>query len=361
MSDREALERACEHLRERTAAWDDLRERRVLGRIEAELARTSERRRRGPWPWLAAAAMVLITAGWWRVRTDPVVPEIATVGVEESGAPATAPAPAIPSVRAPTLVLADGSVVTLESGAEVDLRHQSAERIAIDQRSGRVHYEVRPGLPRAFVIAAGDVEVRVVGTAFWIARDAARVRVTVEHGRVAVARAGASATLLGAGDELEIDVAAPVVAASVPAVASDAPRPPPRRRASEPVAKPTLEQLLAEADDARARGDATRAAARLRELVDRFADDPRAYAACFQLGKVERGRGRHTQAAAAFARAVVLAPSGSLSEDARAEAALSWSDAGRSDRARAAGDEYLARYPDGAHVARVRRMLDRLP
>ncbi len=371
MSEDGALERACRDLRARTPAWDDLRERRVLGRIEAQIDVTRAARRSiaaRAMPWVAAAALIMLCLTGWVLLRSLTTPEMASVTVADDIVAVTpSNPPAIPAVAAPALVLADGSVVSLGASAEVNLREQAANRIVIEHRSGRVHYDVRPGLPRAFVVAAADVEVTVVGTAFWIARDAGRVRVTVEHGRVEVARAGTSPTVLTAGDELELTLgpdqaAAPRVPAPDPAGSSRVSARP-RRRAPEPsaTARPTLDDLLAAADDARARGDATRAAALLQELVDRFSEDPRAYGPCFQLGKVERIRGRHSAAATAFARAVGLAPSGSLSEDARAEAALSWFDAGRFDRARAAADDYLGRYPDGAHVARVRRMLDQLP
>jgi TolA-binding protein len=91
--------------------------------------------------------------------------------------------------------------------------------------------------------------------------------------------------------------------------------------------------------------------------VSRYPRDPRAYSASFQLGKVQRGRGLHAAAAQAFASCVRRAPKGALAEDARAEAAASFSAAGQDDKARKAAEAYLAQYPAGTHAERMRQLL----
>ena len=48
---------------------------------------------------------------------------------------------------------------------------------------------------------------------------------------------------------------------------------------------------------------------------------------------------------------------GALAEDARAEEAASWADAGQSERATAAAIEYLQYYPTGVHAIRMRRLV----
>jgi tetratricopeptide (TPR) repeat protein len=87
----------------------------------------------------------------------------------------------------------------------------------------------------------------------------------------------------------------------------------------------------------------------------------RVYTALFQLAKVERGRGRHAIAADLFRSVVARDPNGSLAEDARAEAAVSWFSAGQHDQARAAARESLEKHPSGTHASRMQRLLDRMP
>ena len=201
--------------------------------------------------------------------------------------------------------------------------------------------------------AATGIEVRVVGTIFTVTVDeeASRVGVQVERGLVEVDN-GARVAELGPGDSLGLDIEDELVLVD--------PDPLPSRPAARPTA-PSIETLLADADAARARGDLSRAASALGELVRRHPKDPRAYSAHFQLGKVERARGRHAAAAAAFVRCWKHSPRGALAEDARAESAVSWKAAGRADRARTAAEEYLRHHPSGTHRARMQALLAELP
>ncbi|HWB77922.1 MAG TPA: tetratricopeptide repeat protein, partial [Nannocystaceae bacterium] len=286
-------------------------------------------------------------------------PGLAALAGDEPAA--TASLPGIPPVAAPAIALADGSVATLYDGASLELRAQTDDEIRIDQIGGRVHYEVVPELPRTFVVEAAGVQVQVVGTAFWVAHEPAHVRVTVEHGRVRVNRLGdATQAELGPGDELRLEQVddEPVIDTG------DDESTRPRTRTKKPTKsdpRATVDELLARADAAAAARDTVGAIAALREIVDDHPNDPHAYSSAFKLGKLERARGRHAAAAAAFGSAARRSPSGTLSADARAEAAIAWFDAGQHDKARAAGEDYLERHPSGEHVARIQRMLDRLP
>lgn len=365
------IERAREDMLARSAAWDDLRERRVLGRIEAELDARRGARAGGARRFvLALSATVAVAAAllaFWIVRApavQQVAPSFAAIGL---------PSPAI----AGTLALPDGSVATLHDGALVDMRVATDAQIRLEQTGGRVHYDVVPGLARAFTVVAGDVEVHVVGTAFWISHDGAHVGVTVEHGRVRVARkSGSLVAELGAGEELRVETGVVAQREPVDEIATidpDAiedesePRRPrarkPAKAAAEPVA-PAIEsadELQTRADEARRRGDSAAAAEALRALIDHHPKDVRVYTALFTLAKVERARGHHATAAALFEKVVARDPNGALAEDARAEAASSWSSAGRQDDAREAANDYLAKHPAGAHVGRMQRLLAKLP
>ncbi len=378
-----AVERALDELRAREPAWDLLRERRALARIEAALD-AAPRRDAAPRGWRPAmvAAVAAVAAAVWLLlwlrpaATAETEPDAGTaLAAEFAPEPVVLPiaTPSIPSVTAPTLALADGSIATLHDGARVELAMQSTTAIRVQQSSGRVHYEVRPGLPRTFVVEADGVEVTVVGTAFWITREPAAVRVTVEHGHVRVARTGAAEVAdLHAGDELRLELAittAAVASVDLPPVArvdrsrrAAKPAPAPVPPTSPEVAPaPGVDALLATADAALARGDRAAAAAALDAIVREHGDDPHAYGAAFQLGKIERARGRHRAAAAAFLAATRKSPGGALSEDARAEAALELFEAGDLERARAAAADYLAHHPGGVHVARVEAMRAQLP
>jgi transmembrane sensor len=363
------IDEATRALRAREPAWDPLRERRVLARVEAELDARGGRPRRFRLPALGLALAGVAALAVLALRPSeptplalPALEFIAALGDDAVAEPSAVPG--IPSLPAPAIALVDGSVATLYDGAALELRSHTESEIRIDQRGGRVHYEVRPDLPRSFEVDADGVRIQVVGTAFWVAYEPEHVRVTVEHGRVRVGRGDEPALAeLTAGDELRLergvdDVATPADASRA-RMASRARKP--SRATMQGVSLPGVDELLARADAAAAARDSAGAIAALREIVERHGNDPQAYSSAFRLGKLERARGRHADAAEAFTAAVRHSPSGTLSADARAEAAIAWSDAGRPERARAAGDDYLARHPDGSHVDRVRRMLARLP
>ncbi len=369
----------------REAAWDPLRERRVLGRVEAELDRQRHRtvgRRRVVLAAVALAALLIAVLSWpVRDGAEGVTALVPDAPVESTPMVALAEPPAIPELSRAAIALGDGSIATLHDGARIGLRTSSATAIEIEQSVGRVHYEVRPGLPRSFAVVAADIRVVVVGTAFWVTREADAVRVTVEHGRVEIHRSapprpdattGALAAEapsvrvaeLGAGDELRVGLGSVVVE---PTAAATSPARPPRTPTASPrprkvtATRRDVATLLGVADAARGRGDLIAAAAVLREIVEAHDEDPRAYGSAFQLGKVERARGRHADAARAFAAAARHSPAGALTDDARAEAAVSWFDAGDTDAAARAAADYLTRHPDGVHAARVERMLARIP
>lgn len=103
-----------------------------------------------------------------------------------------AAAPAVPSVAsarvaAPaTQTLPDGSVAELATGAELAVEFSAAERRLVLRR-GAAHFAVRKDAARPFLVVAGDVQVRAVGTAFAVEVSAQAVDVVVTEGRVAVA------------------------------------------------------------------------------------------------------------------------------------------------------------------------------
>lgn len=133
-----------------------------------------------------------------------------------------------------TQTLPDGTRVDLASGAAITVEFTAGSagprRVALGR--GRVHFAVAKDPARPFVVDAGGVEVRAVGTAFTVDLDARAVDVLVTEGRVAIAqpvatgagsRAAAVPTLVEAGSRVIVDR---VVAAPAPAeVAASAAEP----------------------------------------------------------------------------------------------------------------------------------------
>jgi transmembrane sensor len=81
------------------------------------------------------------------------------------------------------LPLPDGSVVTINSGSNVTVAMAERTR-AIELAEGEAWFEVAKDARRPFVVAAGDVRVRAVGTAFSVRRRESGVEVQVTEGVV---------------------------------------------------------------------------------------------------------------------------------------------------------------------------------
>jgi transmembrane sensor len=86
-----------------------------------------------------------------------------------------------------TVDLTDGSILLLNSGTEVDVEYVADER-RVNLRRGEVHFSVAKDEARPFIVAAGSIKVRAVGTAFNVKRDHAAIEVIVTEGKVRVSR-----------------------------------------------------------------------------------------------------------------------------------------------------------------------------
>jgi transmembrane sensor len=119
--------------------------------------------------------------------------------------------------------LPDGSIVELKAGAEISVDFGAdgpgARRVAL--LHGEAHFQVSKNPARPFVVEAGGMEFRAVGTAFSVAVASDSVKMLVTEGRVAVARepsqnlpaavaedgmAGQASVLVGVGERVVIDV-----------------------------------------------------------------------------------------------------------------------------------------------------------
>lgn len=123
------------------------------------------------------------------------------------------PPPAVSDVRYTTTPagyerarLDDGSTLELNAATAVRVRFTSAERHASIE-AGEAHFEVAHDEARPFIVTAGDVAVRAVGTAFNVRyAGEEEIEVTVTEGKVRIGQAGpassvaASALLVKAGE-----------------------------------------------------------------------------------------------------------------------------------------------------------------
>lgn len=285
---------------------------------------------------------------------------------------------------------ADGSIAELSgTGSEVHLDQQTAELVSSTVVSGRARFDVVHNHERTFEVHAGDVKVRVLGTAFVVERTGSGAHVSVERGRVRVSWPGGE-VLLGVGEggdfpppqatpEPETS-AVPVEALDLEAPSADAPvedapaavahpwRDLARhgeyakafaalRRTPNDVREEPADLLLA-ADVARLSSHPAQAVAPLRRVCERYSKDPRAPVAAFTLGRVLLDElGRASEAATAFDLATRLWPSGPLASDALAREAEALKRAGNTAQAHAVAEKYLAQHPGGRHAAALRAML----
>ena len=129
-------------------------------------------RRRIHWlaPTLVAAAALLAVAFLWWQET-PATPELSPVA----------------AIELKRRILEDGSSVELNHGAVVTTEFSAAERRAILVR-GEALFTVAKDPSRPFIVRAGSVDVRAVGTAFSVRLDPTAVEVLVTEGRVGVER-----------------------------------------------------------------------------------------------------------------------------------------------------------------------------
>ena len=282
---------------------------------------------------------------------------------------------------------ADGSVAELTStGAVVHLDQQTPVFVSSTVVSGRARFDVMHNQARTFEVHAGDVTVRVLGTAFVVERSGSGAHVSVERGRVRVAWPGGQ-ILLGvgeAGDFPPPQAAAEPESSAVPVEALDIEAPSAEPAGAEPrvvwrdfarrgqyaqafaalrgtpndVREEPADLLLA-ADVARLSSHPAQAVAPLRRVCERYAKDARAPVAAFTLGRVLLDDlGRAGEAASAFELAARLWPSGPLASDALAREAEALKRAGQLPQARAVAEKYLALHPGGRHAQSLRAMLD---
>lgn len=125
------------------------------------------RRARWPMPVGLAAAAAIAGIVFWQ---DPPAPR------EETGSPG--------AVEIERRILADGSGVELNRGAIVSATFTGDERRVTLEQGEALFAVEKEGRP--FIVSAGNIEVRALGTAFAVRLEPTAVQVLVTEGRVAL-------------------------------------------------------------------------------------------------------------------------------------------------------------------------------
>ncbi len=266
--------------------------------------------------------------------------------------------------------LHDGSRIELDARTRVEVLESVEENLSMRLRRGRVACDLVPKPGRRFTLFASSVEVRVTGTRFSVALtpNGERVEVTVERGSVEVTSplSAEPKRRLTAGESWSIDLepserprAAAAPSAPEPSAAPKAPGPAtetsdrPGDGAESPAASGPRE-LFDLGNAARRAGDNAGAARAYESLLAKYANDPRAGLAAFELGRLRLGPlGDARGAVHAFRKAMTLAPGAGFREDAMARLVDAYAALGERVACRSARDAYLAEYPHGVHRGAV--------
>ncbi|MBI4626027.1 MAG: FecR domain-containing protein [Verrucomicrobia bacterium] len=147
----------------------------LLGELERRSARRRHRRAIGA---AGAAALLLLASFAWRSAGWPERVAQAAAGLSIVSFPARQ-------------VLPDGSLVELKDNAQIAANFTSSLRRVRLER-GEAYFEVTKDAARPFVVEAGQIEVRAIGTAFTVQLHQGSAEVLVTEGRVAVEQPGGS-------------------------------------------------------------------------------------------------------------------------------------------------------------------------
>jgi transmembrane sensor len=117
---------------------------------------------------------------------------LVVMGARRTESPSAVPSEPRPTPTAVLLFperqqLPDGTQVDLKPGAAIEVKFRADTRRVVLAR-GEAHFSVAKNPQQPFVVEVGGIEVRAVGTAFFIDLDARRVEVTVTEGIIAVDR-----------------------------------------------------------------------------------------------------------------------------------------------------------------------------
>jgi transmembrane sensor len=167
-ADVEAWLRWCHDDEQNLAAYESLqRDWRDLDALKPAPVARNTRRFKIAWALAAGVAALALTF---------------SIGHERSRSPAAVAA----AVSNRSATLPDGSKMILGAQSQVNLDFSGATR-KLDLSSGEAYFKVKHDRLRPFIVQAGEVSVKAVGTAFDVRRQDNDIVVTVEEGIVEVA------------------------------------------------------------------------------------------------------------------------------------------------------------------------------
>ena len=153
----------------------------------------------------APRAKVRVRRWWWLAATSSLAAAVALLitlrsppAKSESAAPTAVVSTAL-AAPCERLTLEDGSVVDLNRGASVEVIYSATER-RVRLVQGEANFTVAKNAVRPFVVSAGGVDVRAVGTAFNVRLEPAAVEVVVSEGRVKLENWSGDALVAGAAN-----------------------------------------------------------------------------------------------------------------------------------------------------------------
>jgi transmembrane sensor len=259
--------------------------------------------------------------------------------------------------------LVDGSSLKVEPRSRVEVRDRTPSALKLVLARGRIACDVTHREGRSFVVAAGGVEVRVVGTRFSVANEEAeagrRVEVRVERGVVEVRGADDEIVRIEAGHSWS-QVTKTEALAGPDTEAAPEPEAEPADTATSGAKRHLAARPHPAAADARALFEQARSAwraGRIEEAARTYQTllaghprDPRAGLAAFELGRLRMDRLNDLPGAVqALEQAVALAPGAELREDALARLVAAAAAAHDRTRCARARTRYLTQYPSGVH------------
>ena len=160
---------------------------------------------------------------WWPWAASVVLAAAAAVGLSFIYSWHAPAAPAVTSYLQVNerLALPDGSRVELKDGSRIVVQYSDRER-RVKLTGGEAQFSVWQDARRPFIVEAGGVEVRAVGTVFNVRLEDRTVAVLVTEGRVKVNREPPAATsggsvaevMLAAGEQTAVPLAVDAVQAA---------------------------------------------------------------------------------------------------------------------------------------------------
>lgn len=278
----------------------------------------------------------------------------------------------------------DGSMITLSTGAALEIKDNTSKRFLTSLHRGWVRYNVIPNQARTWELDAGLCRIVVLGTQFTVNRTDRAVNIVVHRGTVAVHSATGDETLVTLTAGHRYTALAPTAETAPKQIAHNRPpsredvsspeddnrqtrtarpgaRSAPSRRTTMPIpasgailaglgASRIVNDVLKRADVARQKRRPRKAAALLQRILDNHSDDPAVGLVALTLGNIHLDTLHQPQVAArAFKRATLSKTlPRPLREQAYARCVEAFHRAGDHTATQTMAAKYRHRYPGGA-------------